>query len=284
MAGIFAFTCSCCGEVHEGSPSFAYRAPDPYLTQPEEVQSAGELGTDLCRYTDEDGEHYFARTIIEVPIHGVDEPFLWGVWASLSLESFDHYIETSDQPEEGRSYFGWLSNNLPYYQDTFPLAVEVHPRPDGQRPFLVLHEVEHEFFDDFTNGITIEKAQRIAEIGMHGETKDESRRLIEEAHSHDFASADWPFDDPVNLATFTTKYIVENRHPLMLITHDEEGDWQFLCGTTNNSDDVKISCFGCIYERHPEIAEFSNLPRGWLAWREDENSPWIREEKQPEEN
>jgi hypothetical protein len=240
MAEIFAFTCSCCGEVHEGSPSLAYRAPDPYLSQPEDIQNAGELGTDLCRYTDEDGEHYFARTIVEVPIHGVKEPFLWGVWVSLSKESFDHYTETWDGPEEDRFYFGWLCNNLPYYQEIFPLAADVHPRPDGQRPYLVLHEVEHEFFDDFSNGITIEKAQKIAEIGMHDETNDNSRRLIEKAHSHNFDHTEWPFDEPVHLATFTTKLVAENQHPIMLITHDEEGDWQFLCGTTNEVDEAKM--------------------------------------------
>ena len=43
MAGIFAFTCSYCGEVHEGSPSFAYRAPDPYLSK-RAIASAIESG------------------------------------------------------------------------------------------------------------------------------------------------------------------------------------------------------------------------------------------------
>ena len=90
MAGIFSFTCSCCGEIHEGSPSFGFKAPDPWLGLSDDVKERGQIDDDLCKYKDEDGFHYFARVIIEVPIHGVTEPFMWGVWVSLSEESFKH--------------------------------------------------------------------------------------------------------------------------------------------------------------------------------------------------
>ena len=55
MAGIFSFKCSCCGKQHEGSPSFGFKAPDPWFGQPEEIKQAGKIGDDLCYYTDEDG-------------------------------------------------------------------------------------------------------------------------------------------------------------------------------------------------------------------------------------
>jgi hypothetical protein len=68
------------------------------------------LGTGLCRYEDEDGEHLFIRVCLEVPIHGVSEPFIWGVWVSLSRKSFDRYVETCDAPDTDDDYFGWLCN------------------------------------------------------------------------------------------------------------------------------------------------------------------------------
>lgn len=40
MAAIFASECSSCDKTHEGPPSFAFHAPDPYLEQAEEVQEA----------------------------------------------------------------------------------------------------------------------------------------------------------------------------------------------------------------------------------------------------
>ena len=168
MAGIFSFKCSCCGKQHEGSPSFGFKAPDPWLGQPEKVKQEGRIGDDLCYYSDEDGTHYFARVVIEIPIHRVAEPFMWGVWVSLSKESYEHYLETWDEPDPDRAYFGWFCSKLPYYETTYSLAADVHPQAGGARPYLCLHEVEHELYHDSVNGISIEKAQKIAEIAMHG--------------------------------------------------------------------------------------------------------------------
>lgn len=167
MAGIFSFKCSNCGEIHEGSPSFGFRAPDPYLEQSQEIQDAGKLGEDVCWYEDEDGMHYFIRVCLEVPIHGVSEPFLWGVWVSLSKQSFERYVETYDSPDMDAEYFGWFCNYLPYYPGTYGIKTKAHPRPDGIRPYLVLEETDHPLSIDFHQGISIEKAQEIAEQLLH---------------------------------------------------------------------------------------------------------------------
>ena len=167
MAGIFSFRCSSCGEIHEGSPSFSYRAPDTFLQQTKEVQEAGHLSSDLCEHTDEDGPHYFIRVCLEVPIHGIEQPFLWGVWVSLSKESFDRYVETYESPDVNDQYFGWLCNSLPYYPETFPIKTQVHPRIGKARPYIELEECTHPLALDYHNGITIERAQEIAEVAMH---------------------------------------------------------------------------------------------------------------------
>lgn len=168
MAGIFSFRCSCCGKQHEGSPSFGFETPGSWSWQSDEIKENGKINDDLCYYTDEEGTHYFARVIIEIPIHGVMEPFMWGVWVSLSKVSYEHYVETWNEPDIEKIYFGWFCNKLPYYASTYSLATDVHPQADGTRPHLSLHEVDHEFYHDFKNGISIEKAQKIAEIAMHG--------------------------------------------------------------------------------------------------------------------
>jgi hypothetical protein len=167
MAAIFSFKCSACGKVHEGSPSFGFRAPDPYLEQPVPVQEAGHLGSDMCRYHDDDGEHFFIRVCLEIPIHGVTEPFIWGVWVSLSQVSFDRYFATYDEPETDTSYFGWLCNYLPWYPNTYALKTRVHPRADNARPFIVLEASEHPLAQHFHSGITVALAQEIAETAMH---------------------------------------------------------------------------------------------------------------------
>ena len=116
MAAIFAYKCSCCGEVHEGSPSIAYSMPDHYAGLSEEQrESMAELSSDFCTITHDEGTDYFIRAVMEIPIHGVDEPFLWGIWVSLSEKSFERYCETYDSPVAGDGFFGWVCNEIPGY-------------------------------------------------------------------------------------------------------------------------------------------------------------------------
>lgn len=167
MAGIFSFKCNSCDEIHEGSPSFSFPGPYTYFEQDKSVQEAGELGTDLCWYDDENGRHYFIRVCLEIPIHGVSEPFTWGVWVSLSETNFKRYVETYDLPDLNDSYFGWFCNFLPYYDKTHSLKTSVHPRKGGLRPYIELEETDHPLSIDFYQGISIERAQEIAEEVMH---------------------------------------------------------------------------------------------------------------------
>lgn len=168
MAGIFSFTCSCCGKLHKGSPSFGFKRPDPWLAQPDNIKEKGKESDDLCYYEDKQGMNYFARVILEIPIHGIETPFLWGVWVSLSQQSYDHYCETWDNPDKDHAYFGWLCSKLPYYESTYSLATNVFHNTLGKRPLIHLQESDHELYQDFIKGMSIEKAQKIAELCMHG--------------------------------------------------------------------------------------------------------------------
>ncbi|RQP25226.1 DUF2199 domain-containing protein [Piscinibacter terrae] len=172
MAAIFSFKCSCCGEIHEGSPSYAFKSPDHYhgLTD-EQKASMGHLSSDFCTITHDDGTDYFIRAILEVPIHGVEEPFLWGLWASLSEKSFKRYVETYDEPVAGDVFFGWVCNAVPWYPPhASSLAANVVVQVGGQRPLLHLHQANgdaHPLILDQRHGITVAKAQEIAEFLQH---------------------------------------------------------------------------------------------------------------------
>lgn len=96
-------------------------------------------------------------------------------------------------------------------------------------------------------------------------------------HKHGFDSDQWPFDVPTDAPAYSTKNVIKNGYPILTIAHDREGDWQFLCGTIEGPEDMSIVCFGCLFAGHPWIAEFHDLPRGWIAWRENEVAEWNRE-------
>lgn len=169
MAAIYSFKCSCCGKLHEGSPSIAFKAPMYYDELSEEERNCiATLSDDLCKIEHPDGTNYFARTVLEIPIHGIEEPFLWGVWVSLSKASFDRYVETWGEHDETDSYFGWFSNRLSHYPDTINLKTNVRPRGNGLRPYLELQPSDHPLAVHFHEGLTIHEAQKIAEEVMHG--------------------------------------------------------------------------------------------------------------------
>lgn len=86
----------------------------------------------------------------------------------------------------------------------------------------------------------------------------------------------WPFLDAKNTAVFTTNKVTGGDLPILFVVHDEDGDWQFLCGTTNNADDCQVVCLSDLVESHPAIADLADLPLGWRAEREDGTSPWHR--------
>jgi hypothetical protein len=167
MAAIFAFKCNSCGEMHEGSPSFSYPHPLAYELLSEEERRKAKLNSDLCMLSNENGAHRFVRVVLEIPIHGVDEPFTWGVWASLSEGNFMRYLDTCNNPDESDSYFGWFCNRLPYYPNTVNLKTNVRPRKGGMRPYLDLERNGHLLAEHLYNGITVQLAQEIAEVAQH---------------------------------------------------------------------------------------------------------------------
>ena len=88
---------------------------------------------------------------------------------------------------------------------------------------------------------------------------------------------DWPFADAKNLGVLTTQPVL-NGHPILLVSHDPDGDWQFLCGTTNDVDDGRLVALAEIVKIEPALLELARLPIGWRAHRESPGQPWQREE------
>lgn len=164
MGAIFAFRCRSCDEVHEGAPSFSFECPAGYDAAVAD-DHAGHLGTDLCQV----GDDRFVRVCLEIPIIGTEQVFMWGVWVSLGEESFQRYVDTWDDPDERDEYFGWFCNRLPYYPDTLLLKTLVHPRKGGMRPWLELEPTDHPLSVDAREGISVQRAQEIAEVAMHSE-------------------------------------------------------------------------------------------------------------------
>jgi hypothetical protein len=87
----------------------------------------------------------------------------------------------------------------------------------------------------------------------------------------------WVFEEYRNLGVITTTKVLDENHPILLVTHDEDGDWQFLCGTTNQPKDGRLVCLNDIVQLDPTVNLLADLPEGWRAWRASVKDEWQRE-------
>ena len=92
----------------------------------------------------------------------------------------------------------------------------------------------------------------------------------------------WPFCESKSLGVYATKYVVEDGHEVLRVSHDVDGDWQFLCGKTTDSADARLVCLEEIVERHPSVLPLADLPIGWHAEREAADQPWVRGKNDPD--
>ncbi|OUL56614.1 hypothetical protein [Pseudoalteromonas ulvae] len=94
------------------------------------------------------------------------------------------------------------------------------------------------------------------------------------SHNHTFSEQDWPFDCPVETLVVTTKFVYDKSEPIVQVIHYEDGEWQFMCNTTDDPDDGIVVCMGCFFQKFPEVAQLADLPLGFDAYRDDINQPW----------
>jgi hypothetical protein len=99
-------------------------------------------------------------------------------------------------------------------------------------------------------------------------------------HTHQFAH--WPFAAAVNTASICTAKVARDRFPVLQVSHDWEGDWQFLDATTEEPQEPMVLCLGCVFERDQTLAQIAELPIGWSAWRTAVGAPWSKEQNPPE--
>ncbi len=118
-------------------------------------------------------EHFFVRGRLVIPVTDAvpGTEFDWGVWVSLSRDSFTRALSLSATAgrEREQPYFGWLSTELPLYQpSTLSLKTRVHTQAVGQRPLIELEPTDHPLAAEQRAGITLARVQEIAETLLHG--------------------------------------------------------------------------------------------------------------------
>ena len=161
--------CATCGKSHSDAPlSFAAEFPDVYANlKSDDRDLRTVIGTDQCIV---DERWLFVRGCLEIPVLGLREPFLWGLWASVRPDVFDEISDCWTQ--EGREkthgpFKGRLANSLSVYPETLNLKVEIRMQPVGTRPLFLVEEAEHQLAIEQRLGITRTRAMDLASFLLH---------------------------------------------------------------------------------------------------------------------
>jgi len=152
--------CGHCEEWHTGpSLDFGYSQPHYWRT---ELAASSDPNSFLTEdYCAVEGEDFFVRGLIHLPILGTGESFRWGVWGSLSRENFALLRKADDERNEPGlvPMFSWLSTRLPDYPDTLNLKMYAHIQEAGQRPHFRLEPTDHPLAQEYHHGITPERVK-----------------------------------------------------------------------------------------------------------------------------
>lgn len=92
----------------------------------------------------------------------------------------------------------------------------------------------------------------------------------------------WPFDQPRNCATFTTRQVLEDSEPILLVSHDaDDHGWQFIGVSDASMADAILVCLEEIVQLDPTVLEVADLAPGWQAIRTVVGGAWLRREHPP---
>ena len=82
---------------------------------------------------------------------------------------------------------------------------------------------------------------------------------------------------PSNLGVIICSHVFEASRPILLVTHDSDG-WNFACGGTDHGDDDFHNVgVGHLTSRDSGINDCADLQCGYIAERQDQSSPWVRD-------
>jgi hypothetical protein len=165
MSSFDGYRCVCCGKWFDELPrSYGYAWPFYWTNLSEEDKNDSKLDSDCCVMKQEGEWFYFVRGIIEIPLLGESQPFLWGVWSSLSKTNFERFMELYDKQERTKEapYFSWLSSRIDGYPDTLHLKANVITPELEDRPLIRLIEEDHPLTIEQRDGMSLERVREIA--------------------------------------------------------------------------------------------------------------------------
>ncbi len=153
--------CSSCGIEHSRQMDLAAMAPNPwphdevYRPNSKLTLEGDFLSEGFCVM---EGRYFFVRSVLRLPVCGMDWSFGFGCWGSLSRANFELYVQHFDDGAyAGLGPWGsWLCNFILPFMDgaTDFVDCDMVPQLDRNRPLLLVADGNHPLAKAQDDGIT----------------------------------------------------------------------------------------------------------------------------------
>ena len=78
-----------------------------------------------------------------------------------------------------------------------------------------------------------------------------------------------------HLPAYICSHVFRNERPILLVVHNRNGDWKFLCGESHdNGEPPEVVGVEHLLDRDSSLEKLHDLPLGWSAKRQDTQSEW----------
>lgn len=151
--------CSVCGKTHRKSESeLVFQRPDVIHMLTDEDREK------RCKSTDDawmlDGERFFLRGLLPLPVNGQSRRYCIGVWAEVSRDVFTRVNELWTDPAQASEpqMPAVLANALPLVPNTLGLSVAIQLTGPKTRPEYYLVATEHPLYSEQRRGIDSHRA------------------------------------------------------------------------------------------------------------------------------
>jgi hypothetical protein len=78
----------------------------------------------------------------------------------------------------------------------------------------------------------------------------------------------------LNVAVFTSRYVMKNKSPIVYVTLHDDGCWEFYSKETITESEIMIVSLQEIINVDASIKEILNLQVGFYAMRKDKSEEW----------
>jgi hypothetical protein len=160
--------CATCNELHDLTDmQIGYKRPDAWFAvPPDEREARWEIDADLAAL---DGERFFIRGVLPIPVHGEPQGYAWGVWAAVGEADYRRYEVLFDDPApDGEPPFaGRIANQIPGYPQTLGVPITIHLEQGNARPSFMVDDAAHPLAVEQRGGVYLERVLEMLSPSMH---------------------------------------------------------------------------------------------------------------------